>query len=93
VNVSEFTLWGLGGAVLVPVIVQFLKAIITKDGETLIKDRWAVIASVGVGLALSGVAYWASQAKTVDTVVGVIGAGLLAGLAASGIFSLTKTRP
>ena len=91
-NIAEFSWWGLGGAVITGVLVELLKVIITKDGETLIKDRWAVIASVLVGLSLSGVAYWAAQATIVQTVVDVIGAGLLAGLAACGVYSVAKSR-
>ena len=85
---AEFTLWGLGGAAVTALLVQAIKAV---TGEA-IKDRWAVLVSVLVGLVLSGVAYAAEAYPLATTIINVVGAGLLAGLAACGLFSVTKTR-
>ena len=90
---SDFAIFGLGGMVATALIVQVLKAVWTKNGEPVIKDRWAVVASVVVGLVLSGAAYAGSVFPGVQTALGVIGAGLLAGLAACGLYSGAKARP
>jgi len=91
-NGNEFAIWGLGGAVATAIILQLLKTIWLKDGEPVIKDRWAVVASVVVGIALSVAAYLADVFPGVETALQVIGAGLLAGLSACGIYSATKAR-
>ena len=89
-----FTIWGLGGVAAVTLVVQLLKKLIVdKQGETQVKDRWAVAASVGVGLVLSAVAYFATLHNLVETISNVLGAGLLAGLAACGVYSGLKPRP
>jgi len=89
---TEFAIWGMGGAVATALILQLLKAVWTKDGEPVIKDRWAVVASIAVGLILSAVAYLAGIYPAVATALHVIGAGLLAGLAACGLYSGAKRR-
>jgi len=84
----DFTIWGIGGAVATTLLVTLLKTI----WPDAIKDRWAVIASVGVGLGLAGLSYWASIMPTVETIMQVVGAGLLAGLSACGIYGIAKKR-
>lgn len=88
----EFTLWGLGGAVITGLIVQVAKAVWLKDGEPVIKDRWAVVAAIVVGLICSTGAYFSQQVPMVKTILDIFGAGLLAGLAACGLYSGVKRR-
>ena len=90
----EFTLWGLAGSVAVAFIMEVLKKVLVdKDGEPIIKDRWAVVTALGVGLVLAVVAHFANLIPTMATIVDIIGAGILAGAAAGGGFSLFKPRP
>ena len=89
---AEFTLWGLGGAVLTGVILEVVKRVWLKDGEPVIKDRWAVVAAVVVGVVLSIAAYIASISPDFSTWLEVIGAGVMAGLTACGLYSVTKAR-
>jgi len=90
---SEFAIFGLGGMFVTALIVQVLKAVwLNADGEPVIQDRWAVVASIVVGLILSAAAYVGSVFPEIQTALQVIGAGLLAGLAACGIYSGTKAR-
>jgi len=84
----DFTIWGLGGAVATALLVQLFK-VLWPDA---IKDRWAVVASVVTGLVLAVVAYFAEAVPLVATVSQIIGAGLLAGLAACGLYSAAKKR-
>ena len=92
-DVAQFTIWGLGGAVAVSLIMELLKRVfVDAEGKPVIKDRWAVLAAVGVGMVLSGLSAWGEIVPVVKTVLDVVGAGLLAGLSATGIFSLTKKR-
>ena len=89
----DFTSWGLTGAVAVGLILQVLKTVwLGSDGEAVIKDRWAVVASIGIGLAISVAVYFAGLYEGVATVLNIIGAGLLAGLAACGLYSGAKKR-
>lgn len=89
---TEFAIWGMGGAIATSLLLQLLKAVWTKAGEPVIKDRWAVVASLAVGLILSAAAYLAGVYPAVATALQVVGAGLLAGLAACGLYSGTKRR-
>ena len=89
----EFALWGLGGAVVTSLVLQVVKQIWVKDGEPVIKDRWAVIAAIVIGVALSVAAYVGQLYPGVQTWLDVIGAGALAGLVACGLYSATKPRP
>jgi len=86
-----FNIWGLGGAVAVFAVVELLKRVwLDKEGQPVIRDHWAVIAAVAAGLILSTAAYFAPLYPIVNDVVNIIGAGLLAGLAAGGVFGTTK---
>lgn len=84
----EFQIWGLAGAVAVEAFVGLLKLIWPEQ----IKDRYAVIAAVVVGLALSTLAHLSQQVAGVGTVVDIVGAGLMAGLASGGWFAAIKKR-
>lgn len=84
----DYTIWGLGGAVATGLIVEVIKKLF----PGVIEDRWAVVASIVVGLLLSTVAYLASVYGDIQTVSDVIGGGLLAALSASGLYSLVKKR-
>jgi len=88
-----FAIWGLTGVVATTLLVELLKRLIVdKDGESLVKDRWAVVAAIVVGLVLSTVAYFAQLYEPVAKISDIVGAGLLAGLAACGLYSGTKKR-
>jgi len=90
---AEFTLWGIGGAALTAVVLEALKRVWLNDaGEPVIQDRWAVVAAVLVGILLSIAAYVGTLVPGVGTWLDVVGAGVIAGLTACGIYSLTKTR-
>jgi len=89
----EFTLWGLGGAVVTGLILQVLKSVwLNGGGEPVIKDRWAVVAAIAIGILCAAGAYFSGQMPTVKTVLDIFGAGLLAGLAACGLYSGVKRR-
>lgn len=93
-NVITFSLWGLGGAALTRLILAFVKKIwLDADGQPVIKDRWAIIAAVVVGIALSTAASLGHLYPAVQTALDILGAGLLAGLAAGGLYDATKKRP
>lgn len=85
---ANFTLWGMGGAVLTALIMKLIKVIWPQ-----IKDRAAVLCAIGVGLVLGALAYLGSQFLGVQVALDVIGSGLLAGLAACGLYSGVKKRP
>jgi len=90
---NEFVIFGMGGMFVTALLIQVLKAVwVNADGEPVIKDRWAVVASIAVGLVLSGAAYAGSIFPGIQTALQVIGAGLLAGLAACGLYGGTKSR-
>ncbi len=84
----DFMVWGMGGAVATTLIVTLLKTLL----PDVIKDRWAVVAAVVTGFVLAGASYWAQIVPAVETVLQIIGAGLLAGLSACGIYSAIKQR-
>jgi len=89
----ELTIWGLPGAVVVSLIMEALKRIfVDAEGSPILKDRWAVATSLGIGLFLSILACLATQDPSIELIFEVVGAGLLAGLASSGIYSATKKR-
>lgn len=86
---NEFTIWGLGGAAAVLLLVQLAKAL---AGEGAIKDRAAIALAVAAGLLLSAASYFSEQNELVRLIVNLVGGGLLAGLAACGIYSAVKNR-
>ena len=89
----SFELFGIGGAVLVSALLEMLKAIIRdKDGQPIIKDRWAVIAALALGVVLSLVAQLLRLYPAMTDWVFAVLAGILAGLSSSGVFSLAKRR-
>ena len=88
----EFALWGLGGAVVTSLVLQVVKQIWTKDGEPVIKDRWAVVTAIVIGVALSVLAYVGQLYPGIQGWLDVVGAGALAGLVACGLYSATKSR-
>ena len=89
---QDFTLWGLTGAAVTGLVLEALKQIWQRDGQPVIKDRWAVVAAVVVGVVLSIAAYIASISPDFSTWLEVIGAGVMAGLTACGLYSVTKAR-
>lgn len=93
-NGTEFSLWGMGGAAAILVVLSFLKVVwLDASGEPVLRDRWAVLASVVLGLiAAFGVSL--AQGATVTIMWGIetFGQGFLAGLAACGMFSAVKSR-
>ena len=87
-----FALWGLGGSIVTGLVLEVLKRVWLKDGEPVIKDRWAVVASLAIGVILSVIAHLGELYPLFAQWSSVIGAGALAGLAACGLYSLTKPR-
>ncbi len=86
-----FTIWGLAGAVAVYAVVELLKRVwVDREGQPVIQGQWAVVAAIVVGLVLSTAAYFAPIYPIVNDVVNIIGAGLLAGMAAGGVFGTVK---
>jgi len=83
----EFTLWGLGGMVLIAALVEVIKLCFPK-----LQDRAVIAVSVGLGIFLSWIAQIANVYPVAGTAINVTGAGLLAGLAACGFFSGVKKR-
>jgi len=89
----EFALWGLGGAVATELVLSVAKRIwLDAQGQPVIKDRWAVVASLVIGIALSGAAAAGNVYPAVQEALDIVGAGALAGLAACGMYSATKKR-
>ncbi len=89
----EFALFGIPAALLVMGIEELLKAVwVDADGAPVIKDRWAVVAAVLIGLALSFAAKLAALFPAFSEWLWVVMAGLFTGLSASGVFSLVKRR-
>ena len=74
------TLLGIPAVVLVPVLVQGLKAL----G---LPSRWAGAAAMIVGFAVAGLAEAVTEWPTVLPVVRFIVAGMLLGLASTGAYS------
>lgn len=90
---ATFALWGIGGAALTRVILTFIKKVwLDAKGEPVIKDRAAVIAAVVVGIVLSTAAALGQLYPAVQTVLDVLGAGVLSGLTACGLYAVTKKR-
>ena len=90
----EFTLWGLSGAVVTGLVLELVKKVwVDGSGQPVVKDRWAVLAAVIIGVLCSVVAYLASVYPGVATWVDVLGGGVLAGLVACGLYSGVKARP
>jgi hypothetical protein len=90
---ADFRLWGLGGAVVTELILTALKRIwVDAEGKPVIKDRWAVVASILVGIALSAAAAAGQLYPVVQSALEIVGGGLLAGLAACGMYSAVKSR-
>jgi len=83
----EFTLFGIGGAVLVGLIVQALKAIFPDLGGS----RWLIPLALGVGVVLSAVAYLASIYPGFASWAEVVVAGLMAGFMACGLYDAVRT--
>jgi hypothetical protein len=81
---NGLTLLGVPAVVLVPVLVQGLKAL----G---LPARWAGVAALVVGLAVAGMIEAVSAWPGVAPVVRFIVAGLLLGLASSGSYSQFKS--
>jgi hypothetical protein len=81
---NGLTLLGIPAVVLVPVLVQGLKAL----G---LPVRWAGVAALLAGLAVAGMVEAVSAWPGVTPVVRFIVAGLLLGLAASGSYSQFKS--
>jgi len=89
-----FEIWGLGGAALVALLLEILKRLWTDaDGNSVIKDRWAVVAAIVLGVLLSTLVHLQNQYPTLLAWAKTILAGVVAGSSACGIFSLTKSRP
>ncbi|HYP21735.1 MAG TPA: hypothetical protein VEY08_16820 [Chloroflexia bacterium] len=81
---NGLTLLGIPAVVLVPVLVQGLKAL----G---LPGRWAGVAALLAGLAVAGMVEAVSAWPGVTPVVRFIVAGLLLGLASSGSYSQFKS--
>lgn len=89
----EFTIWGLGGAVATALLLTVIKKVwLDANGEPVIQDRWAVVASIAIGVALSFAAAASAAYPLVGDALDMIGAGILAGLTACGLYSGVKKR-
>jgi len=78
----DFTLFGIGGAVLVGLIIQALKGIFPILGGS----RWLIPLALGVGVILSTVAYLASIYPGFASWAEVVVVGLMAGFVAMGLY-------
>jgi len=77
----------------VALLLEGLKAL-TKgdDGQTPIRDRWAVLAAVVMGLVLAACAGVIAGDVTFEAWLERVLQGLLAGFGACGVFSVAKRR-
>jgi hypothetical protein len=81
--INAITLLGIPAIVLVPVLVEGLKAM----G---LPARWAGLAAVVVGLAVAGLAEAVNAWPAVTPFVRFLVAGLLLGFASAGVYSQYK---
>lgn len=89
-----FEIAGVSATLLVALLVEFVKRVsVDASGEPRLKDRGAVALAVGLGVLLSVVAYLSGINPEAQRLTETIVQGLLAGLAACGIYSATKRRP
>jgi len=89
----EFALFGVSGILFVLGIMEALKRIwLDADGEPVIKDRWAVVAAMVVGIVVSFCAKLSALFPVFAEWLWVVMAGLFTGLSACGVFSLVKKR-
>ena len=89
----EFMLYGVPAVLIVTGIMELLKRVwLDANGEPVIKDRWAVVAAVGVGLVVSFCAKFAELWPAFAEWLWVVMGGLFTGLSACGVFSLVKRR-
>jgi chromate transport protein ChrA len=89
----EFALYGVPAVLIVMGIMELLKAIwLDVNGEPVIKDRWAVVAAVVVGLVVSFCAKLAALFPGFAEWLWVVVTGIFTGLSAGGVYSLVKRR-
>jgi len=89
----EFSLFGIPAVLIVMGLLEALKRVwLDVDGQPVIKDRWAVIAAVIIGLLVSLVAKVSEMFPAFAEWAWVIVAGLFTGFSAAGVFSLVKKR-
>lgn len=88
----DFTIYGVSALAVIPVLMEFIKRYLWPlifSGQEL-QDRMAVVVTVGLGLVLALIAWWAGAfAGTFGQVVFV---GIFTGLGATGVFSGLKKR-
>jgi len=83
-----FTLFGFGGAALVTILMQVVKAVLP-----VVKDQIAVLVAVGLGIVLSVIAHFInSMDPTLEAWAVTILAGIIEGFTAGGMYSLVKNR-
>jgi len=83
----DFTLFGIGGAVLVELIIQALKGIFPILGGS----RWLIPLALGVGILLSAISYLARLHPGFASWAEVVIAGLVAGFVACGLYDAVRT--
>lgn len=89
----EFALYGVPAVLIVMGIMELLKAVwLDAEGQPVIRDRWAVVASVVTGLVVSFCAKLADLWPGFAEWLWVVVAGIFTGLSASGVYSLVKRR-
>ena len=80
---------GLAGAGVVLALVEVLRRTV---GERIIKDRFTPILSIGMGIGLNSLIKLDTAVGVEETTwLGTVLLGLLTGLAASGIYSGTRS--
>jgi len=84
---AEFAIVGVGGAVLVSLIMQVLKAVI----PNLDKSRWVIPVALLVGVALSVLNYVGQIVPGFQTWFEVVIVGLIAGFVAMGLYDTART--
>lgn len=84
---AEFAIVGVGGAILVGLIVQVLKAVI----PGLEKSRWLIPVALGVGMLLSVLNHVGQIVPGFQTWFEVVIVGLIAGFTAMGLYDTVRT--
>lgn len=84
---SEFTIAGVGGAVLVGLLVQALKATIPGFAES----RWVLVAALALGIALAVAARLSGLLPSVQAWLEIGVMGLMAGFTAAGLYDAAST--
>lgn len=88
IYIPPLTIFGLPASGIIVVIVEQLKR---KWPGTFAQAVWAITASIVLGLILAGIAVVFGNDYSLYTIAVTLGAGVVSGLTAAGIYDLVRT--